>query len=677
MGGFLRLPCPSRAAGLPACLVLLAVVAGCGGGGGGPGAPSPPPPPATTTVTVHYLRATPSYDGWGLHVWGNGLAAGMATSWASPRAWDSLAGGAAVYSVQVSDTAQALGLILHNGDLKSPSQDLSIVPDSFGTTVWVVQDSVASANGNVGTPYSTEAAARAALAALGNAAATLDTSAVAALPTDSGLPADWASHANFIEIYVRGFQDSNGDGIGDLQGVISRLDFLRDQGYTGLWLMPVFRSADHDHGYAVVDYRAIEPDYGTLADLDALVAAAHARGMAVILDYVMNHAASTNPLFLDATTTATNPRRDWFVWSTTHPAGWSVFGGDPWRNDGNGWFYGVFGANMPDFDLRNPAVVAYHEDNLRFWLNRGIDGFRFDATNVLFENGAGAWTDQPENHALLSRLQALVASYGKRYLVCEAASDPAAYAAASSCGRAFAFQAIVPLYDTVTSGMLDASLVSFLQSPLADAMPMILGNHDSFAGDRVWTRLGGDQARYKLLAATYLLAARTPFSYYGEDVGMANGTGLQGDAALRTPMSWTADPLAAGFSTVAPFRALSSNFATQDVAAGLADPASLLLEYRALLNLRKSFPVLGAGTLSLQSAAGDTALRLVRSDATSCAVVFINYAPLDQALQASTPCAAATFAPAYGQGGAVAADAGGRVQATVAARAVLVLHASR
>jgi glycosidase len=397
--------------------------------------------------------------------------------------------------------------------------------------------------------------------------------------------------------------------------------------------------------------------------------------MAVILDYVMNHAASTHPLFLDATTTAGNLHHDWFVWSDTHPAGWSAFGADPWHGDGAGWYYGVFSATMPDFNLRNPAVVAYHEDNLRFWLNRGADGFRFDAVNVLFEDNASAWVDAPGNHALLGQLQALVNGYGKRYLVCEGASDPPAYAASTSCGRAFAFQAMAPLYATATTATVDAGLVAFLQHPLADRMPMIIGNHDSFAGDRAWNRLAGNQAQYRLLAASYLLASSTPFVYYGEEVGMADAAGLTGDAALRAPMSWSADPANAGFSTGAPFRALAANSVTQNAALELADPASLLMTYRSLLNLRKSYPVLGTGTLSMQSAAGEPVSRLVRQDAGQCAVVFVNHSATAQGVSADTACVGQAFAPILGAATGLVADGAGRLSATVPAHSAVVYYA--
>jgi glycosidase len=651
--------------------MLMAVLTGCGGGS------SPAPPPAASVVTIHYLRATADYNGWGLHLWGSAIAAGVATQWSAPRAFDRVRNGAAEFDVPLVEDSQALNFILHNGDLKSPLADLSIVPRIFGRSVWVVQDSVAAQTGAVGVPYDNEAAARSALAQLGNRSASLDLSAVVPLPVDGGLPADWATHANFVEVYVRGFQDSDGDGIGDLRGLMSRLDYLRDQGYTGLWLMPITRSADHDHGYAVEDYRAVEPDYGTMADFDQLLAAAHARGMAVIIDYVMNHSASSNPLFLDASTGNGNAKRDWYVWNSTHPAGWSTFAGDPWRNNGDGWYYGIFSALMPDFNLRNPQVVAFHENNLRFWLNRGVDGFRFDAVGVLFEDGPTVWQDAPENHPLLAEVAAIVASYGKRYMVCEAPSNPSLYAGAGSCGRAFAFQAIAPLYASVQGASVDAALVSFLQQPGADAVPLILGNHDSFASDRVWNRLGGNLEQYRLLAASYLLAAATPFSYYGEDIGMADGAGLSGDAALRTPMSWSADSTSAGFSTAAPFRALSANSVTNNVAGELLDSNSLLYSYRNLLNLRSAYPTIGAGILSVQSAGGEATLRLTRESATDCVAIAINYAASLQLANIHSGCAGAAFNAILGASGVVSADPGGQLILPVESRSAVVYRAAR
>jgi hypothetical protein len=276
-------------------------------------------------------------------LWGSAIDATVATQWDAPRAFDRIESDAAVFEVPIVDQAGELNFIAHNGDLKSPTPDLSLVPQTFGRNVWVVQDT--------NTLFDNEAAALSALAELGDASTALDLSAVVPNDLDSGLAADWADYANFIEIYVRGYQDSDADGIGDLQGLISRLDYLQSIGVTGIWLMPITESADNDHGYAVENYRAIESQYGTMADFEVLLTEAHARGIAVIIDYVINHAASTNPLFLDASTLASNDKRDWFVWEDDKPQGWNTFAGDPWRNNGNGWYYGVFSALMPDFNF--------------------------------------------------------------------------------------------------------------------------------------------------------------------------------------------------------------------------------------------------------------------------------------------------------------------------------------
>lgn len=658
---------------LIAIAVLTAMLQACGGGSGSGGG-GPPPPPPTQTVTVSYLRAEPAYDGWALHLWGSAIDASVTTTWQSPRPFDRIENGAAIFEVPVDNLSGEFNLIAHNGDLKSPLYDLSLVPQTFGTDVWVVQDSVASLNGNIGVPFDNEADARAALAALGNASASLDLSPVVPSDLDSGLPASWADHANFIEIYVRGYQDSDGDGTGDLQGLISRLDYLQSIGVTGIWLMPVTESADNDHGYAVEDYRAIESQYGTMADFELLLTEAHARGIAIIIDYVVNHAASTNPLFLDASTTSTNDKYDWFVWEAVEPQGWNTFSGDPWRNNGNGWYYGIFSALMPDFNLRNPAVVEFHKDNLRFWLNKGVDGFRFDAVSVMFENGPAQWEDAPENHVLLDELRMLIEGYSKRFVVCEAPASPAAYAVDTSCGRAFAFQSPQAILDSARGSTVNAGFVSQLELANTDRMPLILSNHDSFAGDRVWNQLNGNEEQYRLAAASYLLASRSPFTYYGEEIGMANGAGLSGDHSLRTPMSWTSDPTNAGFTGATPFRALSANSTTHNVAVEQPDANSLLSTYDELWTLRQDYPVIGTGDLDVQSAGGDPVLLLTRSLATEGAIVAINYSDQAQAVTAATAFPGAAFAGVLGAVDAPVANGAGNVSITVPARTAVVYH---
>ena len=663
-----------RAARIALLLGLAALQAGCGGGGGSaPTTPTPPQDPVTT-VTIYYLRVDPLYDGWGLHLWGDAIAANVVTEWSAPRLPDRIADGAAVFDVPVTNESGELNFIAHNGDLKSPIYDLSIVPATFGSDVWIVQDEVASLDGNIGTPFASESAALAALGALGDKSADLDLSNVVANDLDSGLAAAWTDSASFIEIYVRGYQDSDGDGIGDLQGLISRLDYLQSLGITGIWLMPVTESADNDHGYAVQDYRSIESDYGSMSDFETLLGEAHARGIAIIVDYVMNHAASTNPLFLDASTEAANDKRNWFVWEDTKPQGWNTFAGDPWRNNGNGWYYGIFSALMPDFNLRNPDVVDYHKDNLRFWLNKGVDGFRFDAVGVLFENGAVEWEDQAENHDLLSQTQTLIGGYSKRFLVCEAPADPASYANDASCGRAFAFQTPGAILNSARNNVVNETFVNQLNLANSDRMPLILSNHDNFAGDRIWNQLNGDTEDYELAAASYLLAARTPFTYYGEEIGMANAAGLSGDHALRTPMSWTSDATTGGFSTVTPFRELSANVATNNVQDEEGDPDSLLEYYRSLYLLRQAYPLIASGALDVQSNGGDAVLLLTRSEPGTVAVVAINYDSLTQQVAALTTLANGTFDATFGATGQVVADGAGKVTIEVPARSAVVYY---
>jgi glycosidase len=659
---------------LTGALALLALQA-CGGGGGS----SPPiidPPPVGNTVTVYYLRADPSYDGWGLHLWGDAIDASTSTTWSSPRMPDRIENGAAVFEIPVTNMAGALNFIAHNGDLKSPVYDMSIVPQTFGAQAWLVQDSVASLNGTVGAPYGTDAAAQAALNALGNASASLDLSPVAPVAIDSGLPSDWADSAAFVEIYVRGYQDSDGDGIGDLQGLVSRLDYLQGLGIKGIWLMPVFESADNDHGYAVEDYRSIETDYGTMADFETLLTEAHARGIAIIVDYVMNHAASTNPLFLDATTGPTSDKYDWFVWEDPRPIGWNTFAGDPWRNNGNGWYYGVFSALMPDFNLDNREVVDYHLDNLRFWLNKGVDGFRFDAVGVLFENGPADWNLQPENHVLLNEAQMLITAYGKHFMVCEAPDDPLAFAAASSCGRAFAFQVPGAIFNSVRSGSIDAGVLSALVAADGDRLAWILSNHDSFAGDRAWNQLNGDVEAYKLAAEIYLLASRNPFTYYGEEVGMANASTLSGDHALRTPMSWTSNSVTAGFTTGTPFRDLSGNVASNNVMDEQGIAGSLLEHYRSLFELRDAYPVIGAGTTVALSGPGEPVLVLRLDGIGERAVVVVNVSDTARVIDAETGWANTIFDAAYGVDSQVSTDASGSLTVSVASRSSVVYYAA-
>lgn len=445
----------------------------------------------------------------------------------------------------------------------------------------------------------------------------------------SPLTEGW-QHGAFMEVFVRAYADSDGDGIGDLRGLTSKLDHLQRLGVRGLWLMPVTANADGDHGYATTDFRAIAPEYGTLADFDDLIRQAHARGIGVIMDYVINHSAAAHPLFVAARQGPASRFREWFVWADAAPAGWDIWGNYPWyhtasqpwlhsgdpktlvrpASDARGFYFATFGPQMPDFNFRHPAVMDYHASSLRFWLNRGLDGFRLDAVPHLIENNATDWNDQPESRALTAGIQRLVKAYSRRYTVCEATAQPLDYAQPGLCGAAFAFGLESAL---VQAAQGDAAAVAKVASYTAGApasalanIGTFLANHDKFTGRRLMDQLRGDAAAYRLAAATYLLLPGTPTIYYGEEIGQAGAAGLTEDPEIRGPMSWTADATTGGFTTGRPFRALASNLATHNVAAQEGDPTSLLHHYRALLALRNQHPAVARGSFRQARAEGAT-----------------------------------------------------------------------
>jgi alpha-amylase len=475
-------------------------------------------------------------------------------------------------------------------------------------------------------------------------------SRVEAKDPGSTLPANWHKGA-FMEIFVRGFKDSDGDGIGDLRGITQSLDYLRDLGIKGIWLMPITQSLDGDHGYAVTDYRSIETAYGSMADFDELLKQAHARGIGVIMDYVINHSASTHPLFLNAMSSPASPYRSWYLWENVAPNGWDIYGKNPWHSTKSGAYFAAFDTSMPDFNLRNRDAINFHLENMRFWLNRGIDGFRFDAVGHLVENGPKAWDNQKENYVLMNEVRALVASYERRYMVCESPNDPAGFAAPNACGSGFAFTHHENVMKTAKG---DADAMKKISDYFKTAQPnmaTMLANHDQFAGDRIWDQVKGNVAQYRLAAATYLLQPGTPFIYYGEEIGMAGAANLDGDPKLRTPMSWNADAKNAGFSTAKPFRALSSNYATQNVANQQNNPDSLLTFYKAMIKLRNTLPSISQGSYEApfisgnvmgftRKFGGEQTLVIVNYGATS-ANVKVGNLPANSAMEAKFPANAA------------------------------------
>jgi glycosidase len=389
----------------------------------------------------------------------------------------------------------------------------------------------------------------------------------------------------------------------------------------------------------------------------------------------MNHSAALHPAFVNARDSSTNTYRDWYVWQATAPAGWSVFGGNPWRTTtppaATGAYYAPFWDQMPDFNLTNPTVVAWHHDNLRFWLNRGVDGFRFDAVGNLVENGPSAWLNQPQNYTLMQGVRTLLNGYAQRSMVCEAPDDPQGFGASTACGGAFAFGLQHDLVSAAKGNATALAKVAAYYPTAPTGMASFLSNHDSFAGQRLWDQVGGNPAQYKLAAAMNLLLPGRPFIYYGEEVGMGGNAALGGDWPLRTPMNWTADK--AGFTTGTPFRALSGNVATQNLQAEQANPTGILAFYKAMLALRNSRPSIARGRYDAPQVSGG-AIAWLRTQGSERSLVVINTGTTTANLAVAQLPANASLGNLYPADNATAsADASGVVTLSLPAQSVRVL----
>jgi maltose alpha-D-glucosyltransferase/alpha-amylase len=364
-----------------------------------------------------------------------------------------------------------------------------------------------------------------------------------------------------------------------------------------------------------------------MADFELLLNGAHKRGIGVIIDFVVNHSANTNPLFLDAIAAKDSPYRDWYLIAENDPH-WGLKN-NPWRvSPGQGVYYGVFSKAMPDWNLRNPRVLAYLEDSMRFWMNKGVDGFRLDAVTMLLEDGPKAYFNNPGNTAIVAQLRDTVKAYENRYLICEVSEHPEVYV--NACDHVFAFGTQNFIHDSVVRGRVEPGLITQLKRADHDQMSLTLQSHDFYVGDRLMNQFGASREdRYRAAAAIAILASATPFSYYGEEIGMGNN-GLGGDPGLRAPMSWTGSDPAAGFSTVRPYRALALNAARHNVAAEIGDAHSLLEFYRGLYRVRRAYPVLATGTLRVLSRPGDSLLIFSRSSADETVYVAINVSDISQ-----------------------------------------------
>lgn len=501
------------------------------------------------------------------------------------------------------------------------------------------------------------------------------TPALAQKPQTESAP--WWRHAVFYEIYPRSFADSNDDGLGDLKGITSKLDYLHQLGVDAIWITPCYPSPQFDFGYDVADYENIDPMYGTLADFDELTREAHWRGIRVIMDFVVNHSSSAHPWFIESKLSRTSAKRDWYIWRDGKAAGqppnnWeSDFGGSAWTFDATTgqYYYHYFEAEQPDLNWRNPAVERAMFDVTRFWHNHGVDGFRLDAVDTLFEDpdlkdnptlpGKNEFGDPqmknvnndklPEVHEELRRLRQVTDENGQ-VLIGETWTDnidelKAYYGAHND-------EIQMPM-DFMFATVNKLSAPEFRrQIGLAESAGwpvFVLSNHDI---PRAYTRYGDgmhNEQIAKLMAGMMLTLRGTPILYYGEELGMAthpperkedvkdplgiSGWPLQkGRDGERRPMQWSAETKA-GFTHGQPWLPVDVDFKQHNVATESNDPQSLLNFYRALLALRHTHSALLDGEYLPLAENDANVLAYLRQTKTETIAVVLNFSAEAQKLE--------------------------------------------
>jgi alpha-glucosidase len=491
----------------------------------------------------------------------------------------------------------------------------------------------------------------------------------------------WWRDGVIYQIYPRSFADSNGDGIGDLNGITARLDYLADLGIDAVWLSPINPSPDVDFGYDVSDYNSIDPKYGTMADFDRLASEAHRRGIRIILDLVVNHTSDQHSWFQESRKSRDNPFRSWYIWRDVKPDGaapnnWaSNFGGSGWQFDpgtGQSYFH-MFCPQQPDLNWRCPELAQAVLDIFRFWLDRGVDGFRLDVFNAYFKDerfhdnppriGLRSFDrqkhtydiNQPELVPLLAKIRSLLDSYPERYVVGETFAEvpeqlpsflrggySSTSLAAYYCGPKLLHGTFN--FEFINSPWQPAPYLREIQKWEGVLGPenwpiYVLNNHDN---PRTATRFGQkeDDERMKVAAALLLTQRGTPFIYYGEEIGMRDITlersqvkdpvgarywpFYKGRDGCRAPMQWDSSN-EAGFSQAEPWLPVHPDYTFRNVSRQQQDPGSLFHFYRRLIQLRREYPALREGMFLPLTFSPRTVLAYLRQSAGQTVLVAFNF----------------------------------------------------
>jgi len=437
-------------------------------------------------------------------------------------------------------------------------------------------------------------------------------------------PPNWWQDAVFYEIFVRSYYDSTGNGIGDFNGITEKLDYIQSLGVTGLWLMPIFPSPSY-HGYDVTDYYDVNPQYGTMDDFKRLVEEAHKRGIKIIIDLVINHTSDKHPWFKEAKD-PNSPYRDWYIWSETDPGYAGPWGERVWHPSANGYYYGIFEAFIPDLNYNNPTVTEEMNKIASFWLSDvGVDGFRLDAAKHLIEDGpkqentkaTHEWYKN-EFYPSYKMVNPNAVTIGE--LFGDSLNTIAGYVDGKQFDLAFNFQLAESIIESAQTGKAAyfANTVKTSEKVLKnDNYAAFITNHDQ---NRSMSTFSRDVNKAKVAASLLLTSPGIPFIYYGEEIGM---TGTKPDENIRRPMQWNADDFA-GFSISIPWRTPDSSYKEINVAAQEADPESLLIHYRKLIELRKQYSALRTGELIPLESGNPAIYAALRADKDEVLLVLVN-----------------------------------------------------
>jgi alpha-glucosidase len=494
----------------------------------------------------------------------------------------------------------------------------------------------------------------------------------------------WWRDGVIYQIYPRSYLDTTGDGIGDLKGIINKLDYIAELGVDAVWLSPIYPSPDVDFGYDVADYRGIDPKFGTMADFDELLKQAHSRGLRIIMDLVLNHTSDQHPWFVEARKSKENPYHDYYLWQDAKPNGkepnnWAaIFGGSAWEFDEQvgQYFMHLFYKEQVDVNWRNPKLYKEMMDIFRYWCDKGVDGFRLDVFNLYYKHAEFPDNprkippsppffrpfdqqqhlydyDQPEMMPALAEIRSILDSYPERYAVGETfpenAESAAHYAQPRHLHAAFNFEFT---HCEWLARPFQSAIERYEALMGAGQWPCyVLGNHDLPRPASRYTKGEDDDGRLKVAAAMLLTMRGTPFIYYGDEIGQRDipihkkadvldpiGKSFwpffKGRDGCRAPMQWNLETNA-GFSDGKPWLPVHENYTKRNVTQQADDSESLLNFYRSLLKLRKANPALHRGSIRFLMDQPQFIMAYMREHEGETFLILLNFSRFERRLEIS------------------------------------------